>query len=183
VQTWLVAIVGGAIGSVVTAAIAWGAQFSRARGEIASHDGFVEDRDEDLASWVSDRSLALRRELAAKTEDLNKQNLFGSSTHGEALALLKERALHEYRDQERQACRDVAVVEQTETWAHRWWRRRRGSGFPELTAPSRADRVLEVWRSSVTSHGASPVEVVDPTRRTLDDTQRELDASGSKDFV
>jgi hypothetical protein len=52
-----------------------------------------------------------------------------------------------------------------------------------LTAPSRAEPVLDVWRSIVTSHGASPVEVVDPTRRTLDDTQRELDASGSEDFV
>jgi hypothetical protein len=101
VQTWLVAIVGGVVGSVVTAALALGAQFVRARDEIASHDRFVADRDEDLASWVSDRSLALRRELAAKTEELNKENLYGSSTHGEALALLKERALHEYRDQER----------------------------------------------------------------------------------
>jgi hypothetical protein len=183
VQTWLVAVVGGAVGSVVTAAIAWGAQFLHARGEVDSHDRFVADRDEDLSSWVSDRSLALRRELAGKTEELNKQNLFYSGTHGVALALLKERALHEYRDQERQARRDVAVVEQTETWAHRWWRRRGGRHFPLLTAPRRAERILDVWRSSVRSHGTPPIDVVDPTRRTLDDTQRELEASGGKEFV
>jgi hypothetical protein len=183
VETWLVAIVGGAIGSVVTVAIALGAQFLRARDEIVSHDRLVADRDEDLASWVSDRSLALRRELTARTERLNKRRLFYSNTRGQDLALLKEQALHEYRDQERQARRDVALVEQAETWAHRWWRRRRHRDFPKLTAPARAEKVLEVWRSSVTSHGAAPVEVVDPTRRTLDDTQSELDAGGSKDFV
>jgi hypothetical protein len=107
--------------------------------------------------------------------------LFGSGAHRVALALLKERALHEYRDQERQAQRDVAVVFQTETWMHRCWRR--GRDFPQLTAPARAERVLDVWRSSVTNYGEPVVEVVDPTRRTLGDTVRELDAGGTKDFV
>jgi hypothetical protein len=87
-QTWLVAIVGGAIGSVVTALIAFSAPLVRARGEVASHDRFVVARDEDLTSWVSDRSIALGRELKAKTEELNKENLFGSVTHGKELALL-----------------------------------------------------------------------------------------------
>ena len=40
-QTWLVAIVGGAIGSVVTALIAFSAALVRARGEVESHDRFV----------------------------------------------------------------------------------------------------------------------------------------------
>ena len=85
---WLVAIVGGAIGSVVTVLIAFSAALVRARGEVASHDRFVVARDVDLTSWVSDRSIALGRELNAKREKLNKENLFGSVTHDKELALL-----------------------------------------------------------------------------------------------
>ena len=139
---------------------------------MASHDQFVDERDEDLSSWVADRSLALRRELAAKTEELNKRNLFRSSTHGEVLARLKERALHEYRDQERQARRDIAVVRQREDWKHRFWRSR-GQPSPELTAPARAQWILRAWRSDVVSAGPK-VEVVDPTKRTLEETPRTL---------
>ncbi len=101
--TWLVAIVGGTLGSVATALVAWGARFFRARGEVEAHDRFVSERDGDLASWVSDRSLALWRELNAKSTEMAKENLFYSSTHGLEISILKERPLHEYRDQERQA--------------------------------------------------------------------------------
>jgi hypothetical protein len=180
-QTWLVAIVGGAIGSIVTAVLTVGARLLRARGEVTAHDRFVASRDEDLSSWVSDRSLALRRELKAKTEELNRRNLFHSSAHGTAIAVLKEKALHEYRDQERQTRRDVAIVAQAENWMHRLWRR--GGELAQLEAPSRAEPVLEIWRSSVTRHGSPSIEVVDPTRRTLEETVRELGASASKDFM
>jgi len=182
-QTWLVAIVGGAIGSVVTALIAFSAALVRARGEVESHDRFVAARDEDLTSWVSDRSIALGRELKAKAEELNKENLFGSGTHGKELALLKERALHEYRDQERQARRAVAVVFQTETWTHRFWRWKQSRQFPELTAHGRAQRALDIWRLPVRSHGGEPIEVVDPTRRTLEETTTQVVAGVAGDFV
>jgi hypothetical protein len=167
VSTWLVALAGGAVGSLVTAALAFGGRLLAARREIDATDRFVADRDEDLASWVADRSLALERELAAKTEELNRENLFYSGAHGTALALTKERALHEYWDQERQAERDVALARERETWPHAFWRRWRRRPFPKPTAPQRAQPVLDTWRSSVTRHGNSPVEVVDPTRRTL----------------
>jgi hypothetical protein len=121
-----------------------------ARREIDATDRFVADRDEDLASWVADRSLALERELAAKTEQLNKENLFYSGAHGTALAKIKERALHEYRDQERQAERDVALARERETWLHAFWRRRLGRPFSTLIAPQRAQSVLDAWRSSIT---------------------------------
>jgi hypothetical protein len=167
VSTWLIALAGGAVGSVLTAALAFGGRLLAARREIDATDRFVVDRDEDLASWVADRSLALERELAAKTEELNKENLFYSGTHGTALALIKEQGLHEYRDQERQAERDIAVARERETWLHAFWRRRRGRPFPKLKAPERAQPVLDAWRSSVTRHGDSPIEVVDATRRAL----------------
>lgn len=78
VSTWLVAIVGGLIGSVFTALVGLGARLLAARHEIEAADRFVRDRDEDLASWVSDRNLALQRELASATEQMNKRNLLDS---------------------------------------------------------------------------------------------------------
>ena len=164
---WLVALGGGAIGSVLTAALAAGGRLFGARHEIDAHDRFVRDRDEDLASWVADRSLALERQLAEKTEELNKDNIFYGGPHGVALARLKERALHEYRDQERQAQRDVALAGEQEIWMHSFWRRRDGRPFPGLENLERALPVLDAWRSSVTRHGDSPIEVVDPTRKGL----------------
>lgn len=179
-STWLVALAGGAVGSLLTAALAVGGRLLAARREIDATDRFVSERDEDLASWVADRSLALERELAEKTEELNKENLFYSSTHGVALARLKERALHQYRDQERQAQRDIALAKERESWMHAFWRRQRGQPFPTLTAPTRAQPVLDAWRSSVTRHGDSPIEVVDPTRRVLGEAVQDVGVSPNK---
>ncbi len=166
-STWLVAIVGGVAGSMLTAVLAFGGKFLAARRAIEATDRFVHDRDEDLASWVSDRTLALEREIAEATERLNARKLFHSGTHGNAIARLKERALHEYRDQERQAQRDVAVARERETWAHSYWRGRDRHPFPTLTTPDRGRGILDVWRSSVTRHGGPPVEVHDSTQRGL----------------
>ena len=180
VSTWLVALAGGAIGSLVTAILAVGARLLAAGSEIDGTDRFVQDRDEDLASWVADRSLALERDLAERTEELNKENLFYSGAHGVALARLKERALHEYRDQERQAQRDAALARERETLMHRFWRWRRDQPFPTLTAPGRAQPLLDAWRSSVTRHGDSPIEVVDPTRRALNDAIQDTSINPEK---
>src|SRR5437868_6325751 len=146
--TWLVAILGGAVGSLATALIAFGTRFWNAHGEVASHDRFVRERDEDLSSWVSDRTVELRRDIHAKTEEMNTENLFYSGAHGAAIALLKERALHEYRDQERRARRDLALIAETEGPLHRYWRRRVARPFPSLTAPHDAAPILDMWRSS-----------------------------------
>lgn len=165
--TWLVAILGGAVGSLTTAVIAFGARFWNARGEINSHDRFVGERDEDLSSWVSDRTVELRRAIHATTEEMNKENLFYSSTHATAIAHLKEKALHEYRDQERQARRDIALTKEREGLLHRYWRRRKTRPFPSLKAPDDAAPILDIWRSSITRHGSPPIEVQDPTKRSL----------------
>jgi hypothetical protein len=48
----------------------------------------------------------MRENLTGKDESGEEQNLFYSSTHSKRSAQLKSHALHEYRDQERQATRD-----------------------------------------------------------------------------
>ncbi len=166
-STWFVALLGGISGSVVTAALAFGGRLLGARRRIEAHDRFVQDRDDDLASWVADRTLALERDIAQATEEFNARSLFHSGAHGAALARLKERGLHEYRDQERQARRDVALARERETWAHSFWRRRDSRPFPRLETPDGAKGILDVWRSSVTRHGGPPIEVHDSTQRGL----------------
>jgi len=63
---------------------------------------------------------------------------------------------------------------------HRYWRRRRGRSFPTLTAPERAQPLLDAWRSSVTRRGASPIELTDPTRRTLPEAVQDASISPKK---
>jgi hypothetical protein len=94
----LIALAGGAVGAVLTAALAFGAHVVAVPDEVQQHDREVAERTEDLETWVADRDRALRRQLTEVTNDMNKpdRNLW-SGAHGVALAATKERALHEYR--------------------------------------------------------------------------------------
>ncbi len=163
VDAWLIALVGGAVGTFITAALGLGARFVQARRETVTHDRLVAEYDEDFASWVSDRTLALRREIAVTTEAMNKKNLYDGGHHANALALLKEQALHQYRDELRRVSRSVTALREREGPFHRYWRRHRP--FPSLGAPARAQPILDAWRSTITRHGGSQIEVNDPTRR------------------
>jgi hypothetical protein len=167
-MTWLIAIVGGVVGSIFTAAVAFVVAAWNAREQVTTHDLVVAERDEDLQSWVADRSVALAREIAATTEELNQadKNLFYSSHHGLRIGRLKEHALHQWRDESRRALRDVAGIAGSEWAAHRFWRRRWGRPFPPLQAPELADPILEMWRSSVTRGGGN-YEIDDPSSRDI----------------
>jgi len=182
-QTLLVAIVGGIVGTVLAALIAVAARFLRAQGDVVTHDRLVAERDEDLASWVSDRTLALRRDISATTEELNKENLFYGGAHANALGLVKEQALHQYRDELRRVERAVAALREAEGRMHDRWRRRDTRPFPTLHTPAKSEPILDAWRSAITRHGGGQVEVVDPTRRDLDDALARLRAEGAGDYV
>lgn len=91
-----IAVAGGAVRSVVAWLVAYGARFWAARSEIATHDRAARERDEDLESWVADRSRNLRHELREITEWHNaadeqgrSRNVHYSGAHGTALARAK----------------------------------------------------------------------------------------------
>jgi hypothetical protein len=128
---------------------------------------------------VADEHPRLKRDLEEIRDRLNSRNLFYSGQHTFEVGREKERTLHFYRDQERQAQRDVARVRESEGWLHRGWRFLSGRRLPELTAPARVQPVLDSWRLPASRHlgeDETPPPIDDPTRRTLDDTLAEVAA-------
>jgi hypothetical protein len=173
----LIALAGGTVGAVVTALIGLWRRFRTIPGEVDKHDRLIKERDEDLAQWVADDHLRLRRELQGITTRLASQGHLYSGAHGRALEHAKELALHGYRDQERQAERFVAEIEAGEGALHARHREREHKPFPSLTTPDAAQPVLDRWRDSLWMHppGVQATEVQDPTRRTLEQTVEQLD--------
>ena len=181
--TWAVAVLGAVIGATAAWAFAVGDRFFCARREVAENDRAVADHDEDLASWVSDRHLRLRRDVGRLASELNARGLFHSGELGYQLALAKETALHEYRDELRRVERAVAARREAEGRFHRVWRRLLGRSFQSPTASERAQPVLDTWREAVTRHGHPAHEVVDPARRDLDDALADVRQHGSAGYV
>jgi hypothetical protein len=180
-----IALAGGAIAWVLGMVVTYWASFWGAYFDVREHDRVARERDQDLESWVADRSIVLRRELEAVTNEHSHHKdgtgtSFHSGAHAKDRAKAKEKALHEYRDQERQALRDVARLRESEGRMHFHWRRTLGLRPPELRAPKRVQAALDFWRLPVTKHeGGAALEVRDPTKETLDSTVAELD---QKDF-
>jgi hypothetical protein len=172
-DTLWIALAGGAVGSILTTLIAYGARFVAARADVLAHDRGARERDQDLKSWVADRSVALQHELHEISEEMNRQNLYYSGAHGKAFAQAKECALQEYRDQERQALRDVARMREAEGMFHRIWRKLMRLGVPELTAPKGFNSYLNLWRASVSRHnkGGHHLAVRDPTSEKFEEAR------------
>lgn len=157
-EALVTAAVGGSIGSVLTL-------LAGVPEQLRSHDRSVSEYDDDLAQWVADEAVRLERETERAKNEAGQQLYSGS--HLRALAHLKEECLHRYRDQERGARGKRAALLDSEGFRHRAWRwaSRRGP-LPDLSTPSKAELILDAWRSPVTEGGhASPVS--DPTKRSL----------------
>jgi hypothetical protein len=175
----LAAIIGGAIGVVITA-------LARALGvpsDARTHDAAIADRDDALATWVADRnyvlardSKAIRNPKQATTESARSAELHQMDLE---IADLRTAALHEYRDEERRARLARSTILASEGWGHRLWRRLASSAAPELDTPENATPVLDSWRKqSSMSAQDRPVWPDDATKRTLQDAIRSVRALG-----
>ncbi len=184
---FLIAFAGGFVGVVAGLIAAWGVAFFRAGVGVNAHDRLAAEHDEDLASWISDADLELRRLLQAKTAELSgEKNLFWSGAHGLALAKLKELQLQRYRDQLRMHRRALAALYEREGWMHAFWRWKSKKPRHSMAAPKRAEPILDAWRADVTRHCGEkgpPSPVVDPTKHDLYDALARLEAKGLKDYV
>jgi hypothetical protein len=180
--TWLVAIVGGAVGTILGWLLGWGGRVAAVGREVKANDRALRVEDDHLETWVADDTLRLRRELRNITETLNTSNLLYSGHHGQEIARAKERALQAYRDQERTARSLEAEIAAREGWLHSLVRAWCTIPFG-LTAPDRVKAILDEWAASVTRHRGNPaepgVEVDDPRKRTVETTKADL-ANDSK---
>jgi hypothetical protein len=160
-ETLGVALAGGSVGAILTRMLGLPA-------EVKDHNREVREIDERLAQWVSDECVRLERELERhKNQSASKgQHTAGAYVRG--IAHIKERFLHLYRDQERQAEGRISVLRDAEGPLHRLWRLIAfEGGLPELITPTRAEVILDGWRAEVVVDGVGRAPVSDPTRRPL----------------
>lgn len=161
-----IALAGGAVATV----LAYIGRFLAVPGEIESNDRAVLERDQDLESWLADENVRLKRRLTRIRNELAARGMFQSGEYAHLLNLAKERAIHAYRDQERQARRDVARIHQRENWMHGVWRQITLTPQAVLTVPVYANELLDAWATPPTKHlatGDQPVPLDDPRQRTL----------------
>lgn len=171
-SSWLIAIVGGAVGTVLAWLIAYAGRVAAVGREVAANDRALLVIDDHLETWVADDTVRLRRELRDISETLNKEDLFWSGHHGAQIAQAKERALHAYRDQERTARSQEAEIGAREGRLHALVRAWRTLDFG-LKAPERVRPILDAWAAPVTRHLSAadpPLEINDPRQRTVETT-------------
>jgi hypothetical protein len=141
----LIAILGGSVAT----ALALAGRSLFLPSDVRANDADVAERDEALSTWVADRHVALRAELTGTRNRMASERQLYSGALNRQLAHAKAMALHEYRDEERRARRDVAVIRAREGTLHRIWRNLRKQPFPMLETPAKAQPVLNTWRKFV----------------------------------
>jgi hypothetical protein len=164
-----IALAGGAIGSLFTASIGLARRVAAVPSEVERNDFDARERNDDLETWVIDEHHQLGLTIADRRQQAAAAGVSRGGTIPQATAKVKAISLHRYRDQERQARRDIAVIRGREDWMHRAYRRWKKLPDPQLTAPQRVQLVLNTWRKPVIVADAS-VAVRDPTQHTLDET-------------
>jgi hypothetical protein len=163
----------GAIGSLITISAALLVRLIGVPREIGSHDRRARERDSDLAQWTADRDLALRRELEATRRALAARGALSSGDYPWELGLVKERALHEWRDQALTAKRDVAAIYDREGWLQDQFRRMRKQPAISLDRTlTAASTVLNCWQAPPAHDQGGATTIApglgnDPTERTL----------------
>lgn len=168
------AIAAGAVGAIVAAALAQGGRATLAWREVASHDLDAVERNEQLVVWVDDRTRALVSEMQRIGEQSAAKGVHESGINGRALAEAKERALHEYRDEEWKTRADLAQLRAKEGAWHGLWRLLRRRPPPALTTDTAVRPFLNRWREPVTRHGTGSAVPLDRTTRTSTEALDEL---------
>ena len=184
-------IIGGAVGVVLTGLV-------RALGipsEVRRHDAAIRDRDDMLATWIADRDYALKRECASIRGGFGSKSRpspgidgYGNDPAADWLHEAQEvdvavsdargKALHEYRDREREARLDVATVLAAEGWPHSAWRWLRRQPVPPVATPDKAAPLLDGWRKSSGMNPERWTATEDATKRTLGDALGSMPVTG-----
>jgi hypothetical protein len=151
---------------------------------VRAHDAAIADRDEQLATWIADRSYQLQAEcegLRFAVDPRPKYKPADGRNREEnldkAIVERREEALQQWRDEERRARLDIATILAAEGWPHRLFRRLTRRAAPTLATPERGRWLLEAWRKPSVESGAA-IRPVDATKRTLEDAIQSMPATG-----
>lgn len=159
--SWVEVIVGGAVGAVIAAGLAFGAWFLSAKGEVEEHDQRLRDRREDLATWAVDTDRALEGREAEFRGAAAAKGVAGSGFEFSGVRSMRINALMGYRNEERATLRlhlELKAKEDVRHWCFRHLRLRR-KPFKQFREHSAATKALTRWRAP--EGGEKPW---DPTR-------------------
>ncbi len=160
---FLLVLGAGAIGSVATAIIAFGARLSAVPAEIERHDAQLEALRAGLTLWLLDAHRQLEREIQRITQKMNRDGLLHSGQRAHAIAEAKTEALGRLRDREVRHTQAIAEIQAVERWPHDLWRRvswkRRKI---ETGEPPWLPRLHAAWSRPVVGIGGGPMQVSDP---------------------
>jgi predicted nucleotide-binding protein len=125
---------------------------------------------EDTRRWIADRDRSLAIELAERSSDFNARGLLYSGAHGASLAMLRQRALHEYRDEVSRQRREYARIRAEAP---------PGVEVPALRLDEESLSILRKWREPVKAPGSDvAVPIDDPTDETREPDLRRFEEEG-----
>jgi hypothetical protein len=162
-DTWLVAIAGGAAGSVLTLL----ARYAAVPAEIRHHDRQVADIDRDLDRYTADEYVRLRTVLYEIKRPGGEPAQLAPELVAYKLALATTWSIHLYRDEETGRLRQYRDLAASEGWAH-WVVRRlhpRLDAIAPLATPARAAVFVDDWRKLVPEPWGA--KLLDPRQRTI----------------
>ena len=117
--------------------------------EVRRNDTRIRHSDEDLETWIGDEQKGQRRALIRSI--VERQHAAKENSPDYSLVKLQEAkdgVLQRYRDQRRQAERQVDEIEDDEQLPHRLWRKARSLPVPQLTAPTKKARTVADWEQT-----------------------------------
>jgi len=114
---------------------------------VRQHDKQAHRIYEDLADWARDEARRERKALNALLEELNKENLFYSSTRDEKEKELLDGFAERWRNRKREAERKLEDIEDSENVLHRAWRKLRNRPWPTNPHAAEVAGLTKDWES------------------------------------
>jgi hypothetical protein len=174
-ETWLVAVVGGAAGSLLTLL----ARYAAVPAEVDQHDRQVADIDSDLDRYAADEYARHRNvALAALAPKPRIERMTVQPDRSKVLAhqfsLAVSASMQLYRDERTARTGEHREVATSESWLHRTYRRlhRHCGPLAELKTPERAQAFLNRWPALPISRA---MHMPDPRGRSIEAACRLLD--------
>lgn len=174
----VVALAGGAIGSVLTTL----ARYSAVPAEVRQHDRQIAEIDADLDRFAADEYARLRNAVLPQflNPDAKQRMTFQQQPGKQPQMRAKEwivvvaASIQLYRDHENAQIGRYREIVASENLAHRIWRMTESKLVPQLQTPPVAARFIDRWWTLRTST-AERAHMPDPRQRSIAAATKSLD--------